>query len=415
MQWIISQRGNVFAFVDGLLNKDFCPWANRYVYWLKQPVGWFAIAALLSFLVGVFVNPNGWILMTVVLAIMTVGVVWPWLAVRTVDAALEPAIEGVHEGDRVELVFRLRNHLPLPQFGISVDGFLDSDVDIAVATPSVALSCVPGLSEATYRFAVSPQDRGHYPMMQPSIACAFPFGLWTARRPLKSVKPLTVWPKVTRLLDELELGGVTAADSGDGIRSGQAGEPLGVRGFRHGDRLRNIHWVHTARTGQMVVCERGGPNRQEVELILDARLGLGEIDPRQTMLLREGLSWRVRLIASLAMQLHARHVHLSLMLGGESHRISCSSRGRRELLDLLAAVPRNGLEVTPLDRNFSPNRMRIVVAPHRLAQYFCMSITGGTERVPGADQRIEMSWSDAEFSDRIARIWREVQYAHRAA
>ena len=38
-----------------LLNTDFCPWANQYVYWLKKPLGILIVAAFASLLCGLFV------------------------------------------------------------------------------------------------------------------------------------------------------------------------------------------------------------------------------------------------------------------------------------------------------------------------------------------------------------------------
>ncbi|MEM6471796.1 MAG: DUF58 domain-containing protein, partial [Planctomycetota bacterium] len=38
--------------VNSFFTTDFCPWANRFVYWLKEPVGWFVIATAISVLVG---------------------------------------------------------------------------------------------------------------------------------------------------------------------------------------------------------------------------------------------------------------------------------------------------------------------------------------------------------------------------
>ena len=40
---------------NGTLNHDFCPWANRYVYWLKQPIGWFILAAAAALAIGLSV------------------------------------------------------------------------------------------------------------------------------------------------------------------------------------------------------------------------------------------------------------------------------------------------------------------------------------------------------------------------
>ena len=45
-----------------LLNTDFCPWANRYVYWLKKPLGILIVAAAASLLCGIFVAPQGYVI-----------------------------------------------------------------------------------------------------------------------------------------------------------------------------------------------------------------------------------------------------------------------------------------------------------------------------------------------------------------
>lgn len=413
MQWIFAQGDRAFA----LANTDFCPWANKYVYWLKQPVGWFAIAALLSFLVGAFVSPNGWILMCVILVIMAVGMAWPWLAVRAVEGALEPSLECVHEGEHLDLVVRMRNRWPMPQFGISVDGFLDRPADDQHPMPSVALSCVPALSEASYRLAVSPQMRGHYPLQAPTVACAFPFGIWTARRELKRVKPLTVWPKVYSILDEVDLGGNQAAEAGEGIRSGQAGEPLGVRAFRQGDRLKNVHWIHTARTGQIVVCERGGPQRQEIELILDpCCLPSLASDRSNRAKYEQSLAQRVRLLASIAVQLHARHTHLILtIIGGEQQRISCSLQGRRRLLDLLASVPVAGISENQPKAESTNGRLQLMVKAGTRLEHAEVRLFDGRKSLNRESQCVEFSVFDRDFANRLERFWRELRGATRAA
>ena len=69
--------------INSVANHDFCPWANRYVYWLKEPVGWFLIATLASLLVGAFLSPIGWSVAAGLAAILALGLGFPWLAVRT--------------------------------------------------------------------------------------------------------------------------------------------------------------------------------------------------------------------------------------------------------------------------------------------------------------------------------------------
>ena len=71
-----------------LLTTDFCPWSNRFVYWLKEPVGWFFLATLTSVIVGLYLAPIGWTLAASLTSVMAVGVVWPAIAVRAVNCTL---------------------------------------------------------------------------------------------------------------------------------------------------------------------------------------------------------------------------------------------------------------------------------------------------------------------------------------
>ena len=187
-----SGSSRAASFVSLLLSTDFCPQFNRYVYWLKEPVGWFALAATASLLVGAFLSPIGWTLAAGLIAMMAVGLTLPWIAVRFTECSLEPVISEINEHESSQLMLTVRNRLPLPLWGLMVEGYLASPIvqtgligdaslesDIA---PDVGLAVVPPLCNATFRLSIRPEYRGYYPVEAPVVACAFPFGIWTARR-----------------------------------------------------------------------------------------------------------------------------------------------------------------------------------------------------------------------------------------
>lgn len=401
-------------------NVDFCPWANRYVYWLKEPIGWFAVAGLMSILVGLYVSPVGWALAAAILAIVVVGMAWPYMAVRMAVCELHPALPAVHEGDEVDLVLRVRNRAPLPLWGIAVEGYLDRCAEDQ--PPTVALSCVPGSAVAEYRLAVTPELRGCYPQSQPQVCCAFPFGLWTARKPLVQMQPLTVWPRVWGVRDERELAGRRAAEVGEGTRAGQSGEMMGLRGFRQGDRLRNIHWVQTARLGEIVVCERGGPQKEQVELCLESRLP----DP-QWMSLTERKQWqeslanRVRVVASLGVHFHARHIPLVLRIDGRWKEIPQGPIGKRMLLDQLAKVPLDGGDgettASVNSEKGSARGVRIVVGGSQDSNEVEVALHLSQPALrQGASLPVllRMNWT-GRMELQLARFWREIRQAGEAA
>jgi uncharacterized protein (DUF58 family) len=328
------------AKVSAVLSTDFCPWANKYVYWLKEPIGWFVIALGISVLVGMHVSPLGWTLASAIAGIIAIGMIWPWVAIQSSQCKLAPAIAEIYEGQSCELVFSVRNRLPFPMWGLAVEGFLDCEGDNT--QPTIALACVPPVSSADYRLAVHPALRGHYPIVAPNVTCSFPFGIWTARREVAHCSPLIVFPQVSLIQDEPALSGGRLSESGEGLRAGQMGELLGVREFRSGDRLRNVHWVHTARTGNLVVCERGGPQQQAIEVNLDTHVVAKLAATGARDLNREAIAWRVRVAASLVTHLHARHIPVTLRIDQKTIHGAAGPIGLRRMLLELANIPADG-------------------------------------------------------------------------
>ena len=227
-----------------MLTTDFFPSANRFVYWLKEPVGWFVLATCVSVIIGLYFAPIGWTLAAALSSVIAVGMVWPAIAVRAVSCSLRPCVPHVHEDDPCELQFTIRNRIPMPLWGLSVEGFLDrtsGSPDIE-KIPTIALAFVRALTTSTYRFSIHPDFRGRYPDGDAMLTCSFPFGIWTAKRSLEDVAPITVWPKVFPIRGQTDLSGRNAAQQGDGNRTGRAGNFIGLRDYRIGDSLRDVNW-----------------------------------------------------------------------------------------------------------------------------------------------------------------------------
>jgi uncharacterized protein (DUF58 family) len=343
----LQQLRHHFAKAAAMANHDFCPWANRYVYWLKDPVGWFVIATVASLLVGAFLSPLGWAAAAGLAGILLLGLGFPWIAVRTVHCELSPLDPEIHERDSTFLELSVRNRLPIPIMGLMIEEyftpkFILDDPLRNESDPDVGLSLVPGFSTATYRLPICPEYRGRYPKGSPKIACSFPFGIWTARRGLDHFRSVIVWPLLVPLTSEIEISGNLAAEVGNGLRPSSQGDFIGVRDFRRGDSLRSIHWVQTARTDSLIVCERGGPQKQAIELHLRTDPSSGS---RQEI--RENLAWRIRFMASLIDLVVSRHYPFRLYLNGRLEIVSQAAIGKRRAWELLTDIPLDGL-VDPL-------------------------------------------------------------------
>lgn len=389
--------------ITSLLTSDFCPWANRFVYWLKEPVGWFVLATAASVIIGLYANPVGWTIAGALTGIMVVGMVWPLIAIWSTSCSLRPELGAVHEESSCRMIFTVRNRLPIPQWGLSVEGYLDSEGDDKL--PTVALSHVPPICCADYSIEVQPQLRGHYPIQKPSIACSFPFGIWTARRELASVDSLTVWPRVYEIAGFSPLRGTVRSESGDGQRSGGRGDFVGVRGFRLGDSPRHIHWAQSARTETLIVTERGGPQCVNLDLYIDPTVGRGQS--------RQSLANRIRVAASIFCNLHASHVPMRVSIGGQVVRHGCGSRGRKQLLDALADVPADGMVSTTKPSGDTGNA-RIEVTGDHDQVVVTISDPNTTSRAAGRTRRITVCGA-RPLDEQLVGFWQELGYVTVAA
>ena len=109
-------------YLASALNYDFCPSFNRYLYWLKQPIGWLVCAILSSCLVGLFIGPQGFVLMWSFLALLVLGAVWPLLSVKAISCQLSFSKQRSAEGEDTVAILEITNHWPVPFFGLMIVG-----------------------------------------------------------------------------------------------------------------------------------------------------------------------------------------------------------------------------------------------------------------------------------------------------
>ncbi len=405
-----------------MMTTDFCPWANRFVYWLKEPVGWFALATAVSVMMGLYFSPIGWTLAASLSAIMVTGMAWPWVAVRVTDCSLHPETTAVHEDTPCQMVMSVRNRIPIPVWGLVIEGYLDCDA-IGETKPTVGLACVPPLCIADYRVDVTPLMRGHYPVTEPHVACSFPFGIWTARRPMRHIQSLTVWPKLFPIEGLLPIVGQTNADQGEGSRGGRSGDFVGVRAFRRGDSAKHVNWIASARSDSLIVTERGGPQSVTLDVFIDTDLH-GNGGPRSRGLLareslprvvpdRESLARRIRVAASVLASLHQSRIASRVYVGDRRLSYKLDARGRRQMLDTLASVPVDG---EPCERNQPIGSHASVTISGATGGDVVIRIANpmGGRRAGGAVRQIVIA-ADADLAIAIATLWKEVRDADVAA
>jgi uncharacterized protein (DUF58 family) len=314
-------------------NHDFCPWANRYVYWLKQPIGWFVVAALAAGLTGAFVAPQAWFVCAVVLIVILMGTAWPWLAMRGLSAEIAFDRRRCQELDPVTVLLTVRNRWPWPVWGLLVErGFFHAQQEEGSET-ATALARVGGWSKSRFEFTYRPPRRGIFPSDTPVLATGFPFGLWLATQPIAVAEHLIAWPRCINLKSLPLLQGDRLAASGSFVdRPGHDGDILAARPYRHGDSLRRVHWAHTARRDTLIVCERQATSRRSVLVVLD-RLAFAATTTEE----EAAWDWGLRIVASLCREFHSHACELACELNGERSTVPPTTAGLHRLFDHLAA------------------------------------------------------------------------------
>lgn len=358
---------------------DFSPQfsarVRRFVY---HPLGILLLAGAASLLCGLFLHAQGFVLCGGVLAIVALGVIWPWLSLRGLAGTVAFDRSRASEGEAVEVRLTLRNRLPWAAWGLAVKGGFGSDSSDTVA----GIASAPRRRTALCRWVFQPTCRGVYPVAAPHLTTGFPFGLWENRRQLAVEPPLVVWPRTFPVGPIPPVSGDRQVE-GNVSRSkvGTNGDVLGVRPYRRGDSPRRIHWGQSARHDRLIVCELQSNSRPVIQIILDAdscvHAGIGADSSRE---------WAIRVVASLAKGWLEDGAQVGVAWGG--HDIPPAS-GRAQLqtiLDALAGLPADTTQplaevlACPRCRGFRDGLQVIVTTDRAHAHQGCGSCEAEDQR-----------------------------------
>ena len=321
-----------------ILNTDFFPGLNRYVYWLKQPIGWYLLAALAALLIGLFHAWSGWLMFASLVAVIALQLVWPWVQLRFCTCELSVDRIRGQECEELEVSLKVCNRSPVPLWGLALaGGFANRLAGTPQETDSslaVTLSRVPPLSTNTYRWKFTPERRGEYPAESAQIVTGFPFGIWHASRNVGKQGRCLVWPRTCRLrgVPAFASRGISAIGTMRD-KSGDQGDVLGARIWREGESLRLVNWAQSAKTDEdLVLMERQTPSQPNVLVHLDLTPH-GAANVQQ-----EILDWKVRIAASLACHLHGHRHEITVGVGSRTRRLGSSRGALQEWLDELSLL-----------------------------------------------------------------------------
>lgn len=256
------------------------------------------------------------LLAATVAAALAVSTAGAWLSVRRVSVRVETP-GAVTEGGMARVRVVLRNEGTAEARNLGARVVLSSDHGSATAsvTPSTPLvDLLPPAAERLVTLTVPLPSRGRWTVSWAAATSSGPFDLVHVAGAAHSSASSVV--AVPRLLD-VRFGAVSSHEQEterEELTSAAAGEGSAFRGlrpYRRGDPLKDVHWRTSARTGRLMVCEyeRRLTARYYVYLDLDSSKADG---PRPGANLEEA----VRLAATLGRQLQTENVLAQILVVG---------------------------------------------------------------------------------------------------
>src|SRR6478672_5907539 len=215
---------------------------------LRRRAAGLTLGAVILFVIGTNAQA-GWLFVLAALLLGTVvaGIVVPFVGVRGLEVELAAPAE-TRQGDDVTVRLTISNRGRAVRWGI-----VARDEHIGGSTTFVG-AVRPGERVEVGTVRGAPR-RGEARTAWVELRSAAPFGVAERRRRLPADVTTLVLPRVIPLgaLPFVDLASSREAATETEPRRGQGPEYLGVREYRPGDPIRQVHWRLTARHGELVV------------------------------------------------------------------------------------------------------------------------------------------------------------------
>ncbi len=219
----------------------------------------------------------------------------------------------------------------------------------------------PG-ERVTLTLAIRTPRRGTFELPLLVAGSSFPSGFMRSIRRVGKREKFTVFPKLLPPIEppgethrQLQPGGISLSS-----RVGDSNEFASTREYRQGDRLRDVHWVSSAKTGKLIVKEYIEEYFVRVGLFLDTELGTWER--------HKCFESRVSLCAGTADRLNKDDCIIDLFLSDKHHphlQIGRSVEHFHRLLEALSVIEGD----TRVD--FSESAARIKEHAPQLSRLVC--------------------------------------------
>ena len=177
----------------------------------------------------------------------------------------------VSVGSEASSLLRITNMSRFPSGVLLVEDSVPPELGIDTR---FVLDRLEGNGRRDVTMAIKARQRGRFVLGPVAVHLVDPFGLCGSTRRFVATDTLTVTPAVSAL-PALPLGGDWVGRGDHRARAvAAAGEDDVVpRDYRTGDELRRVHWLASARAGELMVRREEQPWRTQATIILDCRRG----------------------------------------------------------------------------------------------------------------------------------------------
>lgn len=102
-------------------------WLEYAAERLRSPLGVLSVAAGASLPCGLFVAPQGFLVLAAIGFVVVTGCLWPAIGLLDIRCSLQFDSQRGREGEPVPACLAVRNRFPWPAWGLAVEGHLEGD------------------------------------------------------------------------------------------------------------------------------------------------------------------------------------------------------------------------------------------------------------------------------------------------
>ena len=208
-------------------------------------------------------------------ALATLGAFWSWRNMAGVTGALEdppPIPAGASHPAQATLTARRRHRLDL-SLELLLSGHRH-EIGTAIALRG---------RHQQVDLVLPSLPRGLHTIESCHVTSIFPFGMIRSSRPLRAPAQLVVFPTPADLARYRDRNSSQGLGNLGGECRDEMG-PSGLRDYRPGDEIRQVHWKASARRRDLVVRELEGDAAPGMEVLLDLRAPESDLEEALSLL-----------------------------------------------------------------------------------------------------------------------------------